>query len=122
MCATKLNGAKIDGPAVAGLSFFTIRWRTKLHPETIIKVRSGLFSFVLIFFIKQKCVKPGFGNRNWESGSGIGNLEEETGPVIGNRNRDLESGPGNGTVNQNRRSLGSGAIVFRDKVANSTTS
>ena len=57
MCATKLHGAKIDGPAVAGLSFFTIRWRTKLHPETIIKVRSGLFSFVLIFFIKQKCVK-----------------------------------------------------------------
>ena len=57
MCATKLNGAKIDDPAVAGLSFFTIRWRTKLQPETIIKVRSGLFSFVLIFLIKQKCVK-----------------------------------------------------------------
>ena len=50
MCATKLRGAKIDCPAVAGLSFFTIRWRTKLHPETIIKVRSGLFSFVLIFY------------------------------------------------------------------------
>ena len=56
MCATKLHGAKIDGPAVAGLSFFAIRWRTKLHPETIIKVRSGSFSFVL-FFIQQKCVK-----------------------------------------------------------------
>ena len=54
MCATKLHGAKIDGPAVAGLSFFTIRWRTKLHPETIIKVRSGLFSFVLIFFCQTK--------------------------------------------------------------------
>ena len=57
MCATKLHGAKIDGPAVAGPSFFAIRWRTKLHPETIIKSRSGLFSFVLFFFIKQKCVK-----------------------------------------------------------------
>ena len=56
MCATKLHGAEIDGPAVAGPSFFAIRWRTKLHPETIIKVRSGLFSFVLIFLIKQKCV------------------------------------------------------------------
>ena len=54
---TKLHGAKIDGPAVAGLSFFAIRWLTKLHHETIIKVRSGLFSFVLIFLIKQKCVK-----------------------------------------------------------------
>ena len=50
VCATKLHGAKIDGPAVAGLSFFAIRWRTKLHPETIIKGRSGLFSFVLISF------------------------------------------------------------------------
>ena len=46
MCATKLHGAKIDGAAVAGLSFFAIRWRTKLCPETIIKVRPGLFSFV----------------------------------------------------------------------------
>ena len=51
------NGAKIDGPAVAGLSFFAIRWRTKLHPETIFKVRSGLFSFVLIFLIKQNALK-----------------------------------------------------------------
>ena len=57
MCATKLHGAKIDGPAVAGLSFFAKRWRPKLHPETIIKVRSDLFSFVLFFFIQQKCVK-----------------------------------------------------------------
>ena len=58
VCASKLHGAKIDCPAVAGLSFFAIRWRTKLHPETIIKVRSGLFSSVLFFFlIKQKCVK-----------------------------------------------------------------
>ena len=54
MCATKLHGAKIDGPAVAGQSFFAIRWLTKLHHETIIKVKSGLFSFVLIFLIKQK--------------------------------------------------------------------
>ena len=54
MCATKLHGAKIDGPAVAGLSFFTIRWRTKLHPKTIIKVRSGLFRFVPIFFDQTK--------------------------------------------------------------------
>ena len=54
MCATKLHGAKIDGPAVAGQSFFVIRWLTKLHHETIIKVKSGLFSFVLIFLIKQK--------------------------------------------------------------------
>ena len=37
MCATKLHRAKIDGPAVAGLSFFAIRWRAKLHPEAIIK-------------------------------------------------------------------------------------
>ena len=57
MCATKLNGAKIDDTAVAGLSFFTIRWRTKLQPETIIKVRSGLFSFVLLFLIKQNTLK-----------------------------------------------------------------
>ena len=57
MCATKLHGAKIDGPAVAGLSFFTIRWRTKLHPETIIKVRSGLFSFVLIFLSNKNALK-----------------------------------------------------------------
>ena len=49
MCATKLHGAKIDGPAVAGLSFFAIRWRMNLYPETIFKVRSGLFSFVLFF-------------------------------------------------------------------------
>ena len=32
----------------------SIRWRTKLHPETIIKGRSGLFSFVLIFFYQTK--------------------------------------------------------------------
>ena len=57
MCATKLHGAKSDGPAVARLSFFAIRWRTKLYPETIFKVRSGLFKFVLFFLIKQKCVK-----------------------------------------------------------------
>ena len=56
MCATKLHGAKIDGPAVAGLSFFAIRWRTKLHPEAIIKIRSGLF-VLFYFWIKQKCVK-----------------------------------------------------------------
>ena len=54
VCATKLHGAKIDGPAVAGLSFFAKRCRTKLHPETVIKVRSGLFSFVLISLISQK--------------------------------------------------------------------
>ena len=29
MCATKLHGAKIDCPAVAGPSFFAIRWRTE---------------------------------------------------------------------------------------------
>ena len=63
MCATKLHGAKIDVPAVAGLSFYAIRWRTKLNPESIIKVRSGLFSFVLIFLIKQKCVKSVYVNR-----------------------------------------------------------
>ena len=57
MCATKLHGAKIDGPAVAGLSFFAIMWRNKLHPETIIKVRSGLFSFVLFFLIEQNALK-----------------------------------------------------------------
>ena len=57
MCATKWHGTKMDGPAVAGLSFFAIRWRINLHSETISKVRSGLFSFVLIFLIKQKCVK-----------------------------------------------------------------
>ena len=45
MCATKLHGANIDGPAVTGLSFFAIRLRTKLT-KTIIGVRSGLFSFV----------------------------------------------------------------------------
>ena len=49
MCATKLHGAKIDVPAAAGLSFYAIRWRTKLHPESIIRARSGLFSFVLLF-------------------------------------------------------------------------
>ena len=54
MCATKLHRAKIDAPAVAGLSFFAIRWRAKLHPEAIIKVRSDLFNFVLFFLIKQK--------------------------------------------------------------------
>ena len=54
MCATKLHGAKIDGPVVAGLSFFAIRWRTKLHPDSIIKVRSGLFSFVPFFFYQTK--------------------------------------------------------------------
>ena len=57
MCATKLHGAKIDGPAVAGPSFFAIRWRTKLHPETIIKGRSGLFSFVLIFLSNKNALK-----------------------------------------------------------------
>ena len=41
----------------SGASFFAIRWRAKLHPEAIIKVRSGLFNFVLLFLIKQKCVK-----------------------------------------------------------------
>ena len=45
VCATKLHGAKSDGPAVAGLSFFAIRWRTKFT-ESIIRARSGLFSFV----------------------------------------------------------------------------
>ena len=54
MCATKLHREKIDAPAVAGLSFFAIRWRAKLHPEAIIKVRSDLFNFVLFFLIKQK--------------------------------------------------------------------
>ena len=49
MCATKLHGAKIDGPAVAGPSFFAIWWPTKLHPDSIIRVRSGLFSFILLF-------------------------------------------------------------------------
>ena len=45
MRATKLHGAKIDGPGVAGLSIFAIRWRTKFT-ETIIRVKSGLFNFV----------------------------------------------------------------------------
>ena len=27
MCATKMHGVKIDGPAEAGPSFFAIRWR-----------------------------------------------------------------------------------------------
>ena len=52
MCATKLHGAKIDGPAVAGLSFFAIRWRTKLRPETIIKVRVNVGSIVLIIKVR----------------------------------------------------------------------
>ena len=56
MCATKLHGAKIDGPAVAGLSFFAIRWRTKLHSERL--SRLGQVCLVLFyFFIKEKCVK-----------------------------------------------------------------
>ena len=45
MCATKLHGAKIDGPALSGLSFFAIRWLTKFT-ESIIRAMSGLFSFV----------------------------------------------------------------------------
>ena len=45
MCATKLHGAKIDGPAVAELSFFATRWITK-YTESIIRARSGLFGFV----------------------------------------------------------------------------
>ena len=47
MRATKLHGAKIDGPAVAGLSCFAIRWLTKFT-ESIIRARSGLFSFVFL--------------------------------------------------------------------------
>ena len=60
MCATKLHGAKIDGPAVAGPSSFAIRWPTKLHPDSIITARSGLFSFVLFFDqtkMREKCLR-----------------------------------------------------------------
>ena len=57
MCATKLHGAKIDGPAVAELSFSAISCLTKLQPETIIKVRSGLFSFVLFFYQNKNALK-----------------------------------------------------------------
>ena len=108
MCATKLHGAKIDGPAVAGLSFFAIRWLTKLHHETIIKGRSGLFSFVLIFLIKQKCVKSVCVNcclyyqRQPQAACTRGGFS-----VCNEVARS-----------ENRRSRGSGAVVFRDKMAN----
>ena len=107
MCATKLHGAKIDGPAVAGLSFFVIRLLTKLHHETIIKVSSGLFSFVLIFLIKQKCVKSVCVNC-----------------CLYYQRPAAACTPGGFSVcnevarSENRRPRGSGAVVFRDKVAN----
>ena len=44
-------------PRGSGLSFFAIRWRAKLHPETVIKVRSGLFSFVLFFLSNKNALK-----------------------------------------------------------------
>ena len=102
MCATKLHRAKIDGPAVAGPSFFAIRWRAKLHPEAIIKVRSGLFNFVLLFLIKQKCVK----------------CLRELLPFY-QRQPQAACTPGGFSVcneiarSENRRSRGSGAVVFR---------
>ena len=110
MCATKLHGAKIDGPAVAGLSFSAIRWRTKLRPETIIKVRPGLFSFVIFFFFYQtkmhyKCLRGlllCFGQRQPQAACTPG--------VFSVCNEVARS--------ENRRPRSSGAVVFRDMVAN----
>ena len=109
MCVTKLHGAKIDGPAVAGPSFLAIMWRNKLHPETIIKVRSGLFSFVLFFFFDQtKCVKSICVNCC----------------LYYHRQPQAACTPGGFSVcnevarSEDRRPRGSGAVVFRDKVAN----
>ena len=66
MCATKLHRAKIDGPAVAGKSFFAIFGQRQ--PQAA-------------------CIPGGFSVCN------------EVAP------------------SENRRSRGSGAVVFRDKVA-----
>ena len=49
-------------------------------------------------------IRTGIGNRILESGSGTRNREQETGPGIGNRKLDMESGPGNRTVNRDRES------------------
>ena len=62
------------------------------------------FTCIDNFWIGNREKRPGIGNRNRESGTGTGNREQETGPGIGNRKLNLESVPGNGTVNRDRDS------------------
>ena len=66
MCVhTKLHAAKIDVPAVSGVvKFIAIRWRTKLNPESIIKLMSGHGQFCSNFFDQTKrSVKSVYANQ-----------------------------------------------------------